>query len=120
MSNNAPKLADVIPANVSREFNPSGWIDRHGVFHPQVNLRGLHWKSASVSIDAIVMIERNLPGLVAAAIEAATDPAVESAVRAEYARKSAAKVEPVKVETPKSDQVKTSPLAAAIAARNAK
>jgi hypothetical protein len=113
------KLADVIPANVVRDFTPWGWIDRHGVFHPQVDLRGVHWKAASISVEAVLMIESDIQGLCDAAIEATTDPKVEEQVRVEHARKQAAKngrpAEPVKVEPQKA-----TPLAAALAARTAK
>lgn len=119
-TNNTPKrLADCIPTTVSRDFTPSGWIGKDGRFHPEVRLRGEHWKAASVSCSAVLIIERDLQGLVDAAIEAATDSAVEQAVRAAHAAKLAAKngtpaAEPVKQP---AAPVNVSPLAAALAAR---
>jgi hypothetical protein len=118
MSNNVPKrLADVIPTSVSRDFEPSGWVGKDGRFHPEVKLRGEHWKAASVSVTAVLLIERDLPGLVAAAIEAATDPAVESAVRAETAKRAAAKAGTTAPAAAAAAPVSVSPLAAALAAR---
>ena len=115
--NNTPKrLADCIPTTVSRDFTPSGWVGKDGRFHPEVRLRGEHWKAASVSVTAVLLIERDLAGLVSAAIEAATDPTVEAAIRAEHSAKLAAKsgtAEQVKLAAP----VNASPLAAALAAR---
>ena len=120
MSNNVPKrLADVIPVNVSREFEPSGWIGKDNRFHPEVRLRGLHWKAANISAEAVLIIERNLQGLVDAAIEAALDPAVEQSVRAEAKRRAEAKagtVEPVQpVAQPAT--ATASPLASILASR---
>ena len=119
MSNeNMPKrLADVIPTTVSREFTPSGWIGANGEFHPQVILRGLHWKSASVSAEAVLIIERNLQGLVDAAIEASLDPAVETSVRAEKLRKAGLKAGTAEPAKQTATAAAVSPLAAALAAR---
>ena len=123
MSNeNMPKrLADCIPTTVSREFTPWGWIGSDNVFRPQVRLRGVHWKAAEISADAVLIIERNLQGLVDAAIEASLDPEVEKAVRAEKARKAALKAglpAPAAPATQSAAPAATlSPLAAALAAR---
>jgi len=119
MSNeNMPKrLADCIPTSVSREFTPWGWIKANGEFVPEVRLRGLHWKAAAVSADAVLMIERNLQGLCDAAIEAATDPAIEAAVRAEKLRKAGLKSAPATEPVKQTAPANVSPLAAALAAR---
>jgi hypothetical protein len=114
-------LADVIPVNVSREFTPWGWIGSDNVFRPQVRLRGVHWKAAEISADAVLIIERNLQGLVDAAIEASLDPEVEKAVRAEKARKAALKAGLPAPAAPAAQSAAPaaalSPLAAALAAR---
>ena len=124
MSNNVPKrLADVIPVNVSREFEPSGWIGKDNRFHPEVRLRGLHWKAANISAEAVLIIERNLQGLVDAAIEAALDPAVEQSVRAEAKRRAEAKAANpapqtvIYTEPAPENRVTASPLASILASR---
>jgi len=121
MSNTPKRLADCVPVTVSREFEPTGWIDRHGKFHAEVRLRGLHWKAANISFDAGLIIERDYDSFIAALLESVNDPSVESAVRAAHSAKLLAKagaVAPDPEPEPVKPAAKPAPLAAAaIAAR---
>ena len=121
MSNeNMPKrLADCVPVTVSREFEPTGWIDKNGKFHAEVRLRGLHWKAANISFDAGLIIERDYDSFIAALLESVNDPSVESAVRAAHSARLLAKAGQTAPEPePVKPVAKVSPLAAAaLAAR---
>ena len=123
-TNNSPKrLADCVPTTVSREFEPTGWIGKDGKFHPEVRLRGLHWKAANVSFDAGLIIESDYDGFIAALLESVNDPAVEQSVRSAHSAKLLAKAgatapAPEPEPEPAKPAVKHSPLAAAaLAAR---
>jgi hypothetical protein len=121
MSNTPKRLADCAPVTVSREFEPTGWIDKNGKFHAEVRLRGLHWKAANISFEAGLIIERDYDSFIAALLESVNDPSVESAVRAAHSARLLAKsgaVAPEPEPEPVKPVAKVSPLAAAaLAAR---